>query len=289
MSEDGIDPVTGERWQEMIDIDSFARKYLIEEIFANHDAGYTSGYFYVTETNGRDVIYAGPVWDYDLSAGNTASWQLQYPCSFFADREYIKDDTRIVVFSSLCDKSEFYEYMTELYEREFSHVLGETLSDTLDSLRAETESAVMRDFVRYGTDSKKTEEEYTHLSQYMTKRLEFLDSAWIAKDEYRRVRATQGAGGYYAYIAVKNGECLTALPTLPENPNARFLGWYCEGTDEPFDPSAPVTEDKIIYAKWEKNRSNKLDDIAKLAPIALFGTVLCALGVTAVLRMKRGE
>ena len=33
-----IDPETGKSWQELIDIDSWARKYLIDEVFGNLDA-----------------------------------------------------------------------------------------------------------------------------------------------------------------------------------------------------------------------------------------------------------
>ena len=39
---DGIDPVTGSHWKQLIDLDSWARKYLIEEVFANLDASAAS-------------------------------------------------------------------------------------------------------------------------------------------------------------------------------------------------------------------------------------------------------
>ena len=61
-AEDGIDPVTGKSWNQLIDVDSWARKYLVEEIFANYDAGSVSQYFYYT---GDGKLYAGPVWDFD--------------------------------------------------------------------------------------------------------------------------------------------------------------------------------------------------------------------------------
>lgn len=36
LAEDGIDPVTGKSWQELIDMDSWVRRFLIEEVFAKH-------------------------------------------------------------------------------------------------------------------------------------------------------------------------------------------------------------------------------------------------------------
>ena len=45
-AKDGRDPLTGKHWSELIDEDSWARKYLVEEIFGNSDAGAISQYFY---------------------------------------------------------------------------------------------------------------------------------------------------------------------------------------------------------------------------------------------------
>ena len=40
LAENGVDPVTGKYWTELIDLDSWAEKYLIEEIFGSVDAGF---------------------------------------------------------------------------------------------------------------------------------------------------------------------------------------------------------------------------------------------------------
>lgn len=56
-------------WQslcELIDVKSFAENYIIEELFHNADIAYSSFYMYKVE-NGK--LFAGPVWDFDLSAG----------------------------------------------------------------------------------------------------------------------------------------------------------------------------------------------------------------------------
>ncbi|MGN1051382.1 MAG: CotH kinase family protein, partial [Acutalibacteraceae bacterium] len=54
-----------------IDIDSFAKVYLINELGKNWDAGVSSYYFvYKQDENGKYKFYASPVWDYDNSLGN---------------------------------------------------------------------------------------------------------------------------------------------------------------------------------------------------------------------------
>jgi hypothetical protein len=52
---------------ELIDVDSFVDMYIVNEMFANLDHYLYSVYFYKAP-NGK--LYAGPVWDVDISSGN---------------------------------------------------------------------------------------------------------------------------------------------------------------------------------------------------------------------------
>ena len=56
-----------EEIEELIDIDSVVDAYIVEEVFKNLDAGWSSFYMY------RDIggkLFFGPVWDFDLTSGN---------------------------------------------------------------------------------------------------------------------------------------------------------------------------------------------------------------------------
>lgn len=55
-----------EEIEKVIDVDSFAKYYLINEYFKDVDFGFSSAFFYYK--NG--ILYAGPPWDYDITAGN---------------------------------------------------------------------------------------------------------------------------------------------------------------------------------------------------------------------------
>ena len=104
LSEDGVDPVTGKNWQDIIDLDSWARKYLVEEIFANVDGGRVSQFYY---WNGGK-IYAGPVWDYDLTMGVSLPWDTFHyvPEMFYANRP---GEDGAAWFCALYQKQEFYD------------------------------------------------------------------------------------------------------------------------------------------------------------------------------------
>ena len=56
---------------ELVDIDDFAKAYLINEISKNIDAGVTSCYF--TYNSAQDKFYLSPVWDFDNAVGNLSS------------------------------------------------------------------------------------------------------------------------------------------------------------------------------------------------------------------------
>lgn len=57
-------------WQnvlDLIDVNSFVDTYIILELFANNDCDYSSFYLY-KDKDGK--LFAGPVWDFDIGAGN---------------------------------------------------------------------------------------------------------------------------------------------------------------------------------------------------------------------------
>lgn len=65
LSEDGINPHTGRHYSEYIDMESFARYYLLQEIVLNHDGGTNSFYMYKDSDSIDSKLYAGPAWDFD--------------------------------------------------------------------------------------------------------------------------------------------------------------------------------------------------------------------------------
>ncbi len=66
-----------------IDIDSFVDYYIANELFKNVDFNYSSTRFYIKDGK----IYAGPMWDLDLSSGNCKS---SYYTSYYVDGDSSK-------------------------------------------------------------------------------------------------------------------------------------------------------------------------------------------------------
>ena len=79
-SSDFANPTTG--YAAYIDVDSFIRWYLVNEIFRNVDANMWSSCWMYKPRGGK--LFMGPLWDFDLAAGNanynnafqTAGWHI---------------------------------------------------------------------------------------------------------------------------------------------------------------------------------------------------------------------
>ncbi|WP_158828664.1 CotH kinase family protein [Mucilaginibacter lacusdianchii] len=76
------DPVEG--YAKYINVDSFLKWYLVEEIFQTTDARDFSSIFYYKDRNGK--LGMGPIWDFDTAAGNVDYAETKNPASFW----YIK-------------------------------------------------------------------------------------------------------------------------------------------------------------------------------------------------------
>lgn len=70
LASDGCNPETGKHYSDYIDVGSFARYYLLNEIFLNFDGGWTSFMMYKDSDYIDPKIYAGPAWDFDRTLGN---------------------------------------------------------------------------------------------------------------------------------------------------------------------------------------------------------------------------
>ncbi len=111
----------------MIDVDSFAKYYLINEYVLNKEAFNTSFYWY--KDGPDDVIHLGPLWDFDTCMGNDNS---RYTESFGYNHP---------LFHYLLAAPEFYQYTMEIaetYHEELNEMpnLAKTLQNQIaDSAR----------------------------------------------------------------------------------------------------------------------------------------------------------
>lgn len=178
---------------EYADWDSFVDFYVINEYLKDVDFATSSTYFYIK--NGK--IYAGPVWDYDLSMGNVSDIYTEY-----LNVDSTKDSTT----GFYCNKFWYY-YITQIpeFQRDVRKRFNElqpyfeniTTDNELGKNRIDVYTKVYKDAFEknnkvweigksYGENSMQPlptyEENVEYLRQWLINRNEWLKSQW---NEYK--------------------------------------------------------------------------------------------------------
>lgn len=241
LAPDGLDPETGRHWQDLIDLDSWAGKYLVEEIFGGIDAGIASQYFFYAP--GEDRLYAGPVWDFDETMGvdiwlGGELFLEQVPEMYFAHRA-----RETPWYHSLYGQEAFFSRMTELYRQNYSELLAVYLQERLPAYEAQIRQAAQLNRIRW--KSRDPGEMADYLSWYVSRRMAFLNAAWIENRKFIPVHVDFSYEEFmckYAVFdyAVSPGGFLPRL-AVPEG-----YRWYFAGTDTPFDPGRPILEETSV-------------------------------------------
>lgn len=252
LSPNGIDPVSGKSYDELIDTDSFVRKYLLEEVTANYDGGVASSFFYKDSDRIDGRLYAGPIWDYDVSFGNTPAYlgslsDRPDKLTKLSAHEYASS-----WFCALYEKPDFYQQITECYATEISPYLAQLHEQVLPELANILTASATMDRVRWQTQYLENnsryeswEESIAFLSDYITDRKVFLDKVWIDEEPVYRI-SLYIDDVIYDIFSVFEGETLPELPS-PKLSYADFKGWADEDGSLP-DFTAPVHEDMVFHA-----------------------------------------
>lgn len=230
-AEDGIDPVTGKHWQELIDLDSWVMQFLIDEISADYDAGINSKFFYYNEDEESGKIYAGPVWDKDDTFA-TGNWVAEPPNSLVASR------FPGTIFAVLFEKEEFFDRMAQLYESIFLPLLKAQNHSGIDTYREQIMQAAYSNAIRWDTDNP--EEACRIVADFLAERTEILEDYWCNDEEFCVVSVHDACAGGIGKFLVRPGDY------LPEIPMYEGCGYFLEGTDIQFDILQPITADADI-------------------------------------------
>jgi len=192
-AENGTDPISGIHYAQIVDLDSLVKKYIIEEIAKNLDGNKTSQYFYKDADSKDPMIYAGPVWDYDVAYGRGLQSKKLRTTSGF----YVNEDTGAdyYIWPKLYKQEDFYRRVEAIYNAEFLPVLkvligkGEETDDlkSIKTYAAELRNSAKMNFVRwsigdiksvYKPAGKDFKSAVDYLQRFISKRMNYLNKAW---------------------------------------------------------------------------------------------------------------
>lgn len=168
---EALDPGrVGTSYTEMMDMDSFAGHYVLDEISKNIDANYSSVFFY--KPRYADKLYSGPVWDYDLALGNSGGWgeadELHDPEGFYVNQTGWN--------KALYEKPAFYEAVEKCYQENYSLWLEKFLEEGYDEYKEQIKAAAYMDNRYRGIDT--WEEGTEEMREFLEKRKNWLDEQW---------------------------------------------------------------------------------------------------------------
>lgn len=227
------------------DLDSWVRRYLIDEVSANIDADLASSYFYYS----GGAFHAGPVWDYDMTFGN--SYRNARPDAFVAKNGEKSRALYSVFNGALYENPSFYSAVTQTYQAELLPWAERMLDTGIEQLAGSIAASAKMNGLRWSVMYRSLDERDDIIGStpestkaYLRERVEFLNSAWIDGTEYCTVQVEPGPGEPYCSFTVVKGQQLdAAYPDMHDKP------WVIYKTGQAFDPDSPITEDLILRAK----------------------------------------
>lgn len=236
---------SGETLKDYIDLDSWARKYLIDEVFLNRDGEDYSAYFYwgSNADGASERLYAGPIWDFDLAIGNVNSkWTVLWD----VPNRLLSHCT--LWYGALMQNEVFRSRVIELYREEVRPMLIELQTSTIDSLFASLTPEAVMNGIRWAgllprsfTDR---EEAKDAMKKFLQERTAFLDSVWLESDAYSYVEVNGTAETPY-YFEVETGTPFEQF-TLVEAAEGEKAVWYDSESGKVFDSTQPIMKDTVI-------------------------------------------
>lgn len=230
-----------------IDPESFAKRYLINEVFANHDAQISSYYMYKKPEDDR--LYAGPCWDYDIS------FLTQFDPSYACSKSILECDEKHIGWDrKLLENEEYRGIVADMFI-EYADVWNALLEHGIDDYYERIRPSLDMDFARWNEPDGAgglynghyiyTENNVRYLKYSMYKRLCYLEELYGVKYGFTKPHTDNGGehkvtlenkDGAVTEINIADGGYIEAV----DDP----LGWYNrEQNKEPLYMDLPIYED----------------------------------------------
>lgn len=250
-------------YRNYIDFESFARKFIVDELALSFDVNVTSMFYYKEKDD--DLLYAGPVWDFDETFGEgngghieghgvDYTWSITYP---FRDRTMTLN-----WYAKLYKDEVFKSRMIEIYS-DILPDMEELIETKIDEYADYIRKSVELDKLRWGYidirgghpgNYVEFDNNVRYLKYYLGNRLNYLNERWEVEYYAFPLPDSQGVhevtfwmdGELIETREVVDGDIMEELPYLDENV---FWGWYFTYSAERYRVHLPIYEDVAFYAR----------------------------------------
>lgn len=237
-SEDGRNPRTGKSWREYMDLDSWAKMYIMQDFMAQWDVESFS--FFVYKDADDPLLYCGPVWDFDLSMGATGLGRLPN----VMQRSMWLRDHREGWLTQLESFPVFSEAVDRIFKEEFCPALEKWL-EGFDVLSARLETSAAMDCHVWHEDNEYMESALS-LRSWLQGRMAFLQDYTADPQAFCRVTLRYGFSDMDIYV--RRGDRIGFVPVekYGEYLYGSFRRKYGEIGSWTAEDGSLLTEDTVI-------------------------------------------
>lgn len=250
-------------WEKM-DLLSFSRRFLVDEIAMEKDTGSTSMFFY--KDRGDEMLYSGPAWDYDNAFGEDGGSDGIYTNYTETD---VNNNERLAIaldwYQKLYETPEFNQCIVEEYAGTLPF-FEKLLSTGIDSYADQIRDSVAMDDTRWegvkqpGEDGTSRYQNYdanvSYTKFFLANRLNYLCERWGVSHEAFAAPASgevhQLTFSVYEGV-VETMEVMDGAPLsyTPDYDGSVYQGWVIKRNGESVNGYIPVYDDMELYnAKW---------------------------------------
>lgn len=278
-ADDGISTISGKSLEQLIDLESFAEAWLVEELSGDHDIGITSQFAYALKEE-DSIWYSGPVWDFDGIMTNVNTPMYGVPEALTGVIEMSRPDdnpNQNRWLAAMWRHPQFQEIVKEKYKSVFRDNYERILEQRIGGYAAQIRRSAVLDAFRWHDDrlgwwfvvpeglevpTQGTYDSFDTLDfsidivkDFMSRKLAFLDKLWIDDREFCVVEVRNSATfldqGYNQtlYYWVEKGTPIENLPHY-ENEEYRFEGYYDKDSGELIADGFVIEYDRILEGRW---------------------------------------
>ena len=268
MSSSGYHETTGNYYTEYLDIASFARYFLLQEITLNPDGGVFSFLMY-KDAGDTSKMHAGPAWDFDRGLRKYDSNIVPFNILLTSTKTQSLEKAPYSggLFYWLWQHNDFREetirtFIDEMYEYIIDSCEWQNQADSLISLLYQDAEF---DRMRYHDSCKNYTEEYRHKAvktkEFLIDRGNFLYWLWtthsadIVKIQLIGTINPHNTTLEREYTLYGNKTDGVVLPQfeweVQYNKDPKFLGYYIAGTDSLLQENQPIFENLCVETRWD--------------------------------------
>ena len=266
---------SGHYYTDYLDIESFARKYVLEEFLNFNDAGRSSAYYY---KDFNDVLKAGPGWDFEGAfLGNTNYLTMLNGTAYST-----------ALYEQLMQHDDFRTRVVELFNTRLIPIVQKLQEDKLFELRDEIAKSAKMDMIRW--EREDFFNSCQEILSWIDDRIQFIDEQWNNSENWIAIRfVSDWSSNHYFYI--HPGESITH-EMIDEINIPQIIQW-ADISGEVLQFDKPMYSDTIFYGQSSavgRSLVGLLTEYAKqVIPELVFGTAFLIVFAVFMVQKNKGR